>query len=347
MAPSLLVAGLFVLVTLPTVDGVRRHSVRQRRRKGNQTWNVPEFTVSGHSSGGSMASQHFFAYSDVAQGLGHFQAAPYACKSLPNRNVCTKQPSGISVSDMAEYAEQQAQAGNIAPLEGMRQRPIWVFAGGSDSIVLPLVCTRAAELYSRYSNNVESEQVSNAQHAYVTDGSCPSNVCNGCSALRVPFLNDCGYDMAGNMLAHVLGRQLAPRVAQVNAHFLEIDQSQFFPSGMSAQNLGMNTRAFAYIPASCRANPDSCAIHVMYHGCSSSIDSYVGDRVYKHWGGNGWAESNQLLMLYPQTHSFNCWDWTGTQANVNDPQHDTRDGMQINTVNRMVSALRGLVVSSR
>lgn len=297
-----------------------------------------------------MASQHFFAYSDVVQGLGHLQAAPYACSSLPTREACTKQPQLISVPDMAEYAERNSLAGSIAPLEGMRQRPIWVFAGGRDSIVLPLVCTRAAELYSLFSDVVEFAEVEDAQHAYVTDGSlpgsCPSGVCNGCGFLGPPYLNDCDYDMAGKMLAHVLQRELAPRAAAVEDHFLAINQSQFFPPGLSAWEVGMNVRAFAYIPASCRDQPASCAIHVMYHGCSSSIDTAVGDRLYRYWGGNSWAESNQLIMLYPQTIGWNCWAWTGTQAGIPDPLHDTREGIQINVVNRMASALRGLVMAA-
>jgi poly(3-hydroxybutyrate) depolymerase len=40
------------------------------------------FTVSGHSSGGSMASQHAIAYSDRIAGLGHYQAAPWGCSHL-------------------------------------------------------------------------------------------------------------------------------------------------------------------------------------------------------------------------------------------------------------------------
>ena len=292
-----------------------------------------------------MASQHFFAFSDVVQGLGHFQAAPYGCSSLPVRPACTTQPQLISVPAMAEYAQDAALSGRIATLDGIRELPIWVFAGGQDTVVRPLVCKRASELYSLFSSRVALEEVDAAQHAYVTDDTCPSAVCNSCGFLGSPFLNVCEYDMAGKMLAHLYGG-LNARVAAVEENFLAIEQSDYFPPDLTPEQLGMNIRGFAYVPASCRENPDGCSIHVMYHGCNSGIDTNVGDRIFRYWGGNGWAESNALMLLYPQAFGSNCWDWTGTQAGTTDPLHDTRDGMQINVVNRMVSALRSLVSST-
>ena len=45
-----------------------------------------QFSLSGHSSGGSIASTHFFAFSDRIVGLGHIQAAPYGCARVLNES---------------------------------------------------------------------------------------------------------------------------------------------------------------------------------------------------------------------------------------------------------------------
>lgn len=294
-----------------------------------------EFTVSGHSSGGSMASQHFFAFSDRIKGLGHFQAAPYGCSKLPVRPACTTQPELISVEEMAVYAVASALEGRIAPLEGVRERPIYVNSGGQDSVVRALVNIRAAELYGRFSDRVEAVELPLAQHAFITDDSCPSSVCSGCGTLGSPFLNDCGYDMAGAMLAHLYGT-LEPRGVADSSRIREVNQADFFPSGSTPSSIGMNERAFVYVPQRCSADTTACRVHVMYHGCNSGVDTNVGDRIFTWWGGNAWAESNDLLILYPQAFASNCWDWTGS---ITDERYDTRLGLQVNVVNRMVDAL--------
>ena len=70
-----------------------------------------------------------------------------------------------------------------------------------------------------------------------------------------------------------------------------------------------------------------------------------------HWpdfvtqtGINRWAESNKLVVLYPQTKSSNvmpfnpqgCWDWWG----YTDANYATRSGKQIQAVSAMVKALK-------
>ena len=99
----------------------------------------------------------------------------------------------------------------------------------------------------------------------VVDGPCP--VCHACGYLGSPFINNCGFDMAGAVFAHLLGR-LSPRGDNILSHIIEVDQQQFFPPDTTPEALGMSTTAFAYVPASCSASasaesPQRCRIHVM------------------------------------------------------------------------------------
>jgi len=134
----------------------------------------------------------------------------------------------------------------------------------------------------------------------VVDGPCP--VCHACGYLGSPFINNCGFDMAGAVFAHLLGR-LSPRGDNILSHIIEVDQQQFFPPDTTPEALGMSTTAFAYVPASCSASASAesrqrCRIHVMYHGCWSSFESPAKMGIVRHAGFNAWAESNGIVVYY-------------------------------------------------
>ena len=97
-------------------------------------------------SGGSMASQHFVAFSARVMGLGHFQAAPYGCSQESNRNACLTQPQNLNVNNLVSYLNTNAaKSGTIDSPSNMRVRPVWVFAGARDSVVVPGVVEKSAE----------------------------------------------------------------------------------------------------------------------------------------------------------------------------------------------------------
>lgn len=68
-----------------------------------------------------------------------------------------------------------------------------------------------------------------------------------------------------------------------------------------------------------------CRLHVAFHGCRQFAES-VGTVFVEHSGLNAWAESNNIIVLYPQTVNsdvlpFNpkaCWDWCALFVAVRD-----------------------------
>jgi pimeloyl-ACP methyl ester carboxylesterase len=96
---------------------------------------VQQFTVCGHSSGGTMASNHFFAFSDRVLGLGQVESSGYAA----GRTV-----QSDNISQMVAYARSSAKAGLIAPLTNVAQAPIWVMQGGNDTCASTLPATSVA-----------------------------------------------------------------------------------------------------------------------------------------------------------------------------------------------------------
>ncbi|HET9044902.1 MAG TPA: hypothetical protein VFN70_17220, partial [Burkholderiales bacterium] len=88
-----------------------------------------------------------------------------------------------------------------------------------------------------------------------------------------------------------------------------------------------------------------------FHGCRQSVEA-IGERFVREAGYNRWADTNRLIVLYPQTISRNgwgmaglrwsfvfnprgCWDWWGYTGN----QYMTRSGPQIAAVKAMVDRL--------
>ena len=103
------------------------------------------------------------------------------------------------------------------------------------------------------------------------------------------------------------------------------------------------------MPQACRAG--GCRVHVAFHGCRQGRE-YIAEQFARHAGFNRWADSNRIVVLYPQAITrygwgpwpwpssfvFNpngCWDWWG-YTGVN---YHTKVGAQIKAVKAMLERL--------
>ena len=99
---------------------------------------------------------------------------------------------------------------------------------------------------------------------------------------------------------------------------------------------------FVYIPQSCTVNATACAVHVVFHGCKQGA-RVVGSGVYSSVGYNQWADSNQVIVLYPQVGASQllplnpegCWDWWGYSGF----NFQVKSGVQLAAVKAMVDRL--------
>jgi poly(3-hydroxybutyrate) depolymerase len=99
----------------------------------------------------------------------------------------------------------------------------------------------------------------------------------------------------------------------------------------------MAEEGVVYIPDACL--PGGCRVHVVYHGCAQNRDT-VGDAFVKKTGFPRYADTNRLIILFPQTVSSQdnpqaCWDWWGYTG----PEFLTRDAPQIRGVMAMLNHL--------
>jgi poly(3-hydroxybutyrate) depolymerase len=88
---------------------------------------------------------------------------------------------------------------------------------------------------------------------------------------------------------------------------------------------------------------------VAFHGCRQSRDA-IGDAFYTGSGYNDVAETNNIVVLYPQTVEWSdstfssyqqnprgCWDWWGYSGE----DFSRRSGKQVRAVAGMINTLLG------
>jgi poly(3-hydroxybutyrate) depolymerase len=157
-----------------------------------------------------------------------------------------------------------------------------------------------------------------------------------CENTGKPYVVDCGYDQAGEVLKQIYGK-LEPRAETPSGAFVEFNQRTYFDEANPA---GMEDSGIAYIPKSC-AGSTACRVHIAFHGCAQNRSS-IGEDFIHESGFANWADGNALIVLFPQVSSSpinpqGCWDWWGYTGR----DYLTRDAPQIGIVYKMLERLGG------
>lgn len=304
-------------------------------------------SVSGLSSGAFMAVQFQVAYSASVVGSGIVAGGPYYCAGTLGyaaAAICMGMVPFMPPNPalMWAAAEGFAAAGQIDPLAGLRKSRVYVFSGTKDTVVHQQAVDAAVSFFKMagvpdsgisYVNTVPSG------HALIAPkfgNTCPVNA--------APYISHCTvkgrpYDQAGALLTHIYGA-LKPPVATPRGSILAFNQREF-----ASAATGMADEAYAYVPKACATAPldgsAGCKVHVAIHGCQQSAQ-VVGKDFYSATGYNNWADSNRLIVLYPQVNAssvpFNpkgCWDWVGYTG----PNYALKSASQMTAIKAMVDRL--------
>ncbi len=288
-------------------------------------------TVSGLSSGGFMAVQLHVAYSATfAKGAGVVAGGPFYCAEGSVVNAtgrCMASPTGIPTSTLVSTTNNWASQGAIDPVANLQNSRVYLFSGSLDSVVKPGVMDALRTYYGSFvpAVNVVYKKDIAAEHAMVTD-----DYGNACATKGAPYISNCGFDLAGAMLQHLYGPLSARNNAALpTGNFIEFNQSEFI-SGH-----GMATTGWAYVPQACQAGGStSCKVHVALHGCKQNV-SDVQQQYVRNTGYNRWADSNNIVVLYPQTSlaaTNSCWDWWGYDS----ANYSKKTGPQMAAIKAMV-----------
>jgi poly(3-hydroxybutyrate) depolymerase len=296
-------------------------------------FNIDEsrITVSGISSGAYMAGQFHVAHSALVNGAALLAGGPYYCAEASIQKglgPCIK-GGDTGMDGLVAYAVAAAAASSIDSLNNLNDDRIWLFHGTQDVAVSHEVVVDAQKFYERVALQVTASLVDDVE---VVHGMPTLDKGVACNELASPFLNACNYDAAG-VLLNALYESLNERV-QATGKLLQVSQP-------GAKGAVMLDTAFLYVPASCTAQ-ESCGLHIAFHGCKQSSEM-VGDAFARDAGYNEWAESNRLLVLYPQVASsklapmnpLGCWDWWGYTGE----DYATKSGAQIVLVMATIRSL--------
>lgn len=288
-------------------------------------------TVSGISSGAYAAIQSHIALSSTISGAAAIAGGPYHCAEGSVMRALGRciSSADLDVAPLIEATRSAAEAGDIDPVDSMSGDRVWIFHGQADSIVSTAV---TAALASFYADFIAEDAIALVDDIPATHGWPTRDQGVACDEMGGDFINACDYDAAGEMLQHLYGPLDAPRAVREEG-FQTLDQASVVPEGGSFAESG-----FAYVPESCSGNTGECRLHIAFHGCRQG-KQFVEDRFARMTGLNEWAESNRIVVLYPQVNKSlmnpqGCWDWWGYTG----ADYDQRSGKQVAGVAALIAA---------
>jgi hypothetical protein len=300
-----------------------------------------------------MAGQLHLAHNRIITGAAMIAGGPYGCaQSVYTRGIlgpgsalinASRAINGCMANDLAAWgvpnarqlaglARDFAGEGLIDPLETIAGDRIYLFSGTKDETVLPAIGLAALEFYELLgvpANLIKRVVDVPAGHGFISAGKG-----GACGGTAQPYINDCNYDQAGDLLAHLLGPLAAPDASS------SVDRVIFDQHALVGDlaDHGLAREGVVLVPPRCRQEV-GCRVHVVFHGCGQTR-SAIGDTFVVDTGYDRWAGSNRLIVLMPQAevrtvNPYGCWDWWGYTG----PDYLTKKGPLISAVRRMLDRL--------
>jgi poly(3-hydroxybutyrate) depolymerase len=318
---------------------------------------IAQTSVSGLSSGAYMAVQFEVAHSSIVKGAGVIAGGPYfcaqgnlgtataVCSCTTFAPLCRTADGATDVPTLVSATRRFEQSGAIDATSNLSNHRVYLFSGALDTKVPPPVVRDLAKYYKQFMPQGSVRLVGSikANHAMPT-----ASFGNPCNTSNTPYIDRCNFDAAGELLKWIHGSLQPARTGQLGGTFVEFDQSEFLPNPMTH---GLDTSGWIYVPASCGAG-QRCRVHVAFHGCRQGqnfsalslpfapIGAPFGKTFIEHAGYNRWADTNKIIVLYPQAvatfaNPQGCWDWWG----YDDANYAVKAGRQIAAVRAMVDRI--------
>lgn len=302
--------------------------------------NLKKITLSGISAGAYFAQQMHMAYSNEISGVALIAGGPYNCSEgniIRALNACMKTtPDAISVDKIVATLDDQKKNQLIDTGETIQDSKVFLLSGQNDDVISEQVVASVKDLYLKLKvpeSNIKYINSLEVGHAFPT-----LDYGNPCSTARTaPFISKCNYDGAFEILNFFYG-PLKTKGTEVEKNLVIISQEKHFDKAI---NNSMANEALAYVPTACLQGKE-CSLHISFHGCLQSRDDLQDDFIRKT-GFNAWAETNDIIILYPQAvksyalgNPNSCWDWWGYTG----PQFINKQSVQMSIVYKMIEDLK-------
>ena len=333
-------------------------------------------SVSGLSSGAFMTVQLHLAHSASFMGAGIIAGGPFRCAEsfraaallaedafVQNALYICMNPlvpqTGPHAVKLAQLARETAAKGEIDPIEHLADDRIYIFTGSQDKVVYSDVVARTREFYEhlgvRPDRIVYVDDIP-AGHSIITDNPEDSPLRSN----QPPYINQGGFMQSHDILRHIHG-PLKPPTERLSGRLVRFDQSEFFNEQTRAS---MSRFGYAYVPRAVEEGAPA-RVHIALHGCKQGYNyvDYVngradtknsppyGNRYITTTGYNHIADSNDIIVLYPQAEGIDdgatqnpdgCWDWWGyTSPDPLNPDYYAKSAIQISAIHQMLRRLGG------
>jgi hypothetical protein len=226
-------------------------------------------------------------------------------------------------------------------LGNITNSPVYLFHGQSDSTVYASVNGDLYTQYQQWGADVVYRNDTQANHAWISPLATAS-----CTTSSSPYVSNCNIDPELDILSHMLKRKINPSSSSANGSVYSFSQDSYAQKlyGTSASTFSMDTTGYVYLPSSC-ANGAKCELLIVLHGCLQGY-SMVGGALIAEANLNGYADTNNLIILYPQaiasplvSNPEGCWDWWGYTGTLFDSKYVTRAGPQMAIIRAIAEAL--------
>mmetsp|Transcript_18427 Transcript_18427/g.21219 ORF Transcript_18427/g.21219 Transcript_18427/m.21219 type:complete len:350 (-) Transcript_18427:98-1147(-) len=301
-------------------------------------------TISGFGAGASMATQFKYAWSTIVHGAALIAGTPYLCAAgtLAGATACLDTPLIEEPAVFYAAAEESVSLNLIDPLSNLQNQTVFLFSGTDDTVVRQPNMNNVLQMLrlAGASSRVTTMFNTSAAFAWIT-----SKYGAPCETYGSPYVNNCGIDFAGEFFKQVFHDLHLPfnltEGAVDPSHLFSFDQTKF---GANQQLNSMAATGFVYIPLMCQEpNGPQCHLHIHWHGCDQS-SSTLGSAYVLQTELNEWAESNHIIVVYPQAavndlfgNPLACFDWWGYAAE----DYALKTGPQITTVRYMIEHFGG------
>ncbi|CAF2710932.1 unnamed protein product [Rotaria sp. Silwood2] len=163
-------------------------------------------TISGASSGATMATQMHFAFSNEISGCAVLAGPPYYCAgNILTAAACMTGPvTSVSVPVLERQLKSYEKDGSIDRLANIKDDPVYIFSGKYDPVALPGLVKLNEKLYLPLGANLKTNYDMPATHGFPTEtfgGKC-----------AIPnldtYINNCNFSLAYDLLNHLHGNHL-------------------------------------------------------------------------------------------------------------------------------------------